>query len=229
MKKSVLFMLLTVVSFIGILEVKADCSVVKADASNITVKTEKSIEKVHVPDENNEGYEEDYEIVKIYTVISNLKDGMYVKVTNDFDNEELTLGYSDSENGVLKVEAPTIYKRVNFKINVYGSSEVCDEVVKEETITTESYNVYTNSDKCSQNKDLDVCDPFYDANKFTKEEFEDLVDKERERVDEENKTFVDKALESLSKYWIFILIPLVVIVGFFVVRIVILKRGKNNE
>lgn len=229
MKKGVLLGLIIFSSFVFYLKVDADCSIVKADANNITVSTEKSIEKVHIPDENNEGYDEDYEIVKVYTVISNLKEGMSVKVTNDYNNEELNLSYSDSENGVLKIESPTIYRRVNVKVNVYGSSEVCDEVVKEETITTESYNTYTNSDKCVNNKDLEVCDPFYDANKKTPEEFEKLVKEERKKIDEANKTFVDKALESLSKYWIFILIPVLVIIVVFVVRIIILKRGKNNE
>ncbi len=229
MKKVLLLGLAIFSLFVYSLELRADCSIKKEDASKITVSTEKSVQEVHVPDVNNEGYDEDYEIVKVYAVVSNLKEGMSVLVTNDYNNKEETLNYSDSDNGVLKIESPSIYMRVNIKVKVYASSGECNELLREESIKTESYNSYTNSELCTENKDLKVCDPFYDANSKTPEEFKQLIKEEREDVIEANKTTGDKLVESLGKYWIFILIPILIIVIIFVIRIVIFNRGKSNE
>ena len=57
------------------------------------------------------------------------------------------------------------------------------------------------------------------------EEFKEIVEKEKIEL---NKTTKDKVFEAISKYYLYVLIPITLISAIYITLIVRAKRGKNQ-
>ena len=92
--------------------------------------------------------------------------------------------------------------------------------------STPKFNPFSINNQCKGNEDIDMCNPFYDTKDMSFQDFNEKLDK---KVVEANRTVIEKVLIFLASYWYFIVIPIVVIVGIYIFRIRLLKRGNEDK
>ena len=57
-------------------------------------------------------------------------------------------------------------------------------------------------------------------------DFKEQIEK---KIEEKNKNLIDRLLDFLKKYYLFIICPILIISFVYIVRIIILKRRLKNE
>lgn len=212
MKKILMFMTALVIFSVNVYTLKADCNSITKEA----LEVEKEMLKIN-----------DEEGVKISTKIYNLTENLYVTVLNDYDNTPSTYHYSDVKDGILTIDTTTILNSINYVIKVYSEDTTCGvEPLKTLNYTTPKYNDYSTVDKCrGRESEIEMCSAFYDNKGMTPEEFMKKLDKEIKKQEEANHSF----MYYVSKYYLFVLIPVILVILVYVVRIIILKRGKAKN
>jgi len=212
MKKLLIFMTTLIIFSINSYALKADCN----DITKEALEVEEEMFKIN----NEEG-------VKISTEIYNLTKNLYVTVLNDYDNTPVTYHHSDFKDGILTIDTTTILSSINYVVKIYSEDATCGtEPLKTISYTTPKYNDYSTVDKCrGHESEIEMCSAFYDNKGMSSDEFMKLLDKEIKKQDEANHSF----MYYVSKYYLFVLIPVILVILVYVIRIIILKRGKKKN
>ena len=199
----------------------------KADTCSDSVKEAEDIEvttKVETVKWEDNGGITSY---NIYVIIKNITANTYVVVMNDLNDKVEYLGYEDSDNGVIKLKTYNPYKKINYVVRAYTKDVSCkEEAVSTKKVSPAVFNSYHEMEICGGRDDIEMCEQFYDSSKMNIDEFRAEVQK---IIDEKNKNILWYIADFLKKYYLFILIPIVIVVSIFGVRIAILKRGKDDE
>lgn len=220
MKKIILLNLTIFMSFIGIKIVNADCTLAKEEGKNIlavlnpsTIKSDDTYVNVYLPTEN-----------------------VYVTVQRNDEDIATTYYNKDTEDGNrIQLKAPSIYTNYKYDIKVYYTDSACgEEPIKSMTIETGIFNVYSDSKICNTNTNynLDVCRRHYmpeDIKKYVDEK-EISEDNISSIIDEEIKasiTVKDKVTNVIKEYYLYVLIPVLLISIFYIARIIVVKRKKR--
>jgi len=212
MKKLISVFLLLFVSLFNYSNLDADCNDVKSEAD----KVERYIVNVNT---------RDYITVNIN--IGNLTENLYIVVLNDFNEEVKTYHYSDANNGMVSFDTVNVQESINYVVKVYSEDNSCGiEPLKTISFKTSKFNPYSLNDVCQNSYEIEMCDPFYDVEDMTLEDFNKEVG---EIVEELEKTFGEKVLEFISSYWLYVVVPFLIIVIIYGTKIFILKRGKKND
>lgn len=205
-------------SFVNIYTLKADCEDSIKEAEQIIVKTENVVDETRA--------------VFIYLVIENITPNTYVVVMNDYEDEfnpkdaTRTIKYEDTENGTIRIKSPNIYKKINYVVKAYTKDSSCSiEAVKSKNVKTDVFNKYSAYQECDDAEGVKICESFKDTSKIEEEEFKEIVEKEKIEL---NKTTKDKVFEAISKYYLYVLIPITLISAIYITLIVRAKRGKNQ-
>lgn len=211
MKKIILFVFAFLVFSINKYNLAADCEDIMNEA--------KEVDKIMLNINNSE-------VTKIQTMITNLTNNLYVVVLNDYDNNSITYHYSDVVDGVLNIDTFTINKNINYVVKIYSEDKTCgDSSLKTINYTTPKYNEYSTYIKCQETEtEIELCSAFYDVKDMTYEEFVKKVDNEIEKIENESHFL----MKYIKKYYLFVLIPIILIVAIYFIRIIILKRGSKN-
>ena len=209
--------------FVNMQLLSADCEDMIKEADKIKVFKMTRIPKYE--EIEGEGTENDF---LIGVRIEGLNERIYAKVSNDYDDKIVTLNQDNLKDGVAEVSSPYIYKSVKMTVSFYSSDESCNvtDALKVINIDTDIFNEFYYYKVCNENPDLEVCAPTYDNSKYNEDTFKEMVD---ELIEERDKTILDKTLDFFKEYYLFILIPILLISVIFIVRIVLLKRGMKNE
>ena len=95
-------------------------------------------------------------------LIKGITDDVYVKITNNYNDEVKTIKASDlDESGEFRYEAPTMDEKVEYVINVYSNKYDCvDEVVRKVAFTTNIYNNYSEMLACVMYPNYPNCSIF---------------------------------------------------------------------
>lgn len=211
MKKILTFILIMLTLSINTYILKADCKDITKEISN--VKSE--MLKINTDDE-----------LTINMKISNLTENLYVVVMNDYDNSTNTYHYSNFKDNTLDIYTANTLVKINYVIKVYSEDTTCGvEPLKTINYTTPRFNEFSTYNRCNDYKDLEICDVFYDTKEMTYDEYVKKVEKEIKKLEDSNHTFVYYIL----KYCLFVIIPILLIAAIYVVRIIILKRGKSKN
>lgn len=211
MKKSMGIFLVLFVSFFNLSIIKADCNDIKSEAELVG----KNITNIGT---------RDYITVKID--IGDLTEKIYIVVLNDYNDEVKTYHYSDTKDGLVSFETIDVNEKINYIVRVYSEDTTCGiEPINTISFKTSSYNPYSLNDICDNDYNFEMCNYFYDVENMTLDEFRKQVSK---LIEEEEKPFSKKLIEFMLKYGLYVLIPFVLIVMIFVIRIIIFKRGKKN-
>ena len=194
--------------FTCLIAAKEMYAVCKEEADNI------SYDIIYV-DNEDEG-------LKIKTIIYDIDENLYIKVKNDYDNQEATYTSSDfNDYGYITYQNPNVFKNVNFTINVYSNDETCsNEVLRTIKYNTNKYNPYSVNDVCDgyENK-IDLCASFYDVDNMTEEEFVNKV---------KDYKFDKSILGYIKRYYLYVLIPFLIGLVIFTIRLIIYKRRNKN-
>lgn len=156
------------------------------------------------------------------SIIYDIEDDLYIKVTNDFDNKTVTYTSSNkNDSGFIVFDSPSTFKKVKFLIDVYSNDETCnDRKLRTIRYVTKKYNEYSSNSLCDGLSDkLEICDSFYDSDNLTLEEFTNTINKYNE-----DNSF----LGYVKRYYLYVLIPILLISIIYIIRITILRRRKKN-
>ena len=170
----------------------------------------------------------EYTTVHFDLKIENVTEDVYVRVTNDYDNTTKDYYYKDSDNGTLVIPSPNVYRYVKYIVKVYTKDSECGgEAVQTLNLKTNIYNGYSNFDICKKAKEpIDICYEFKDTSNLSVNEF--MIEAQKE-IDYLNRSFLTKLLDFIKEYYMYILIPIILIGAYYIVRIVILKRSRNEK
>lgn len=159
--------------------------------------------------------------------VSGLTEDLYVVVMNDYNDTKRTYYYADTEEGKFSFYTDNVNRNINYVIRVYSVDSTCStEPLNTISIKTPRFNPYSVIDVCHTSYYIELCDAFYDIGDMTINEFNEKVSS---IIEEKSKPFSKKVGEFISKYYLYVLIPFLLIITIYVVRIIILKRGKKDE
>ncbi len=196
-------------------------------AANIKSSLEITSKLVHFLDMD------DY--IDVYNVsVLNLTDEFYVVVTNNVNDEKITLTSNDTSNNIASFEWQEMDKKVTFNFKVYTSSKTpCpDEVFKSFVATTSRYNDFSNMEVCKDIPEFSLCQKYIDTtNDLSETEFlkqvenykKGLIDNNGNEIEENNKSF----LNILTEYKWVILSVLLLSLG--TIGIVCIYRKKKTR
>lgn len=223
MKKYCVLVLFFSIFFINISFLSADCEDVMNDVNQ--VKVSKISRITDYDDLLGEGYESDF---LIGITIDGLKENIRAEVTNDYNDEVISVRYEDTNEGYFEVSSPFIYKSVKMSVQFYSNDETCTstDVIKRVEVETDIFNTFYYNKTCRENRDLEVCGPHYNNFGSTTEDFKKMVE---EMIIERDKTLTDKIIEFLKTYMWYIIIPVVLISVIFIISIILLKRRMKND
>ena len=220
MKKYFVFLVIFVTFFISTQFLKADCESAIKEAENIKVS-----KIVRIPDSMpGEGNDNDF---LIGVSIENMSNDFYAVVTNNYNSEEVTVKAEDMVDGVALVSTPYIYKSVKMNVKIYSNnSDKCSSTDALIGVDVDSgvFNKYYYTWICQENRDLELCEPTKETDDIKETDFKEQIEK---KIEEKNKNLIDRLLDFLKKYYLFIICPILIISFVYIVRIIILKRRLN--
>lgn len=189
------------------------------------------------PDENGYIKEVDYYIKAFNINILNITEDIYVKVSNNYNDEVKTFRYSDAQDGVITFQTTEVENLITYTIEVYSNKYACaGEMFRKLTLTTPLYNNYSERPQCEGNKDFYYCQEFITSENISYTEFVEKINKyteqkqvEVEKQQEENKNFFEKLKKFYKDNAIVINSVGVAIVVMGVATTVVLIKKKRSR
>lgn len=167
-----------------------------------------------------------YYIIKI----SNLTPDVYVTVYEDDNETTTTYTYDDSKDGIIEIEHWYIYEKVYYTVNVYSNVEGCtDESLNEIKVNTKKFNERYGYVSCKENPDYEKCDPFYEAPIGEEQTDEEFYEEIQEYNKEQNMSFWVKVSNAVKEYYLYILVPVVVVATIYGILIYVYKSKKGDS
>ena len=167
-----------------------------------------------------------YYVIKI----SNLTPDIYVTVYEDDNETTTTYTYDDSKDGVIEIEHWYIYEKVYYTINVYSDVEDCSgESLNEIKVNTKKFNERYGYVSCEENPDYEKCDPFYEAPIGEEQTDQEFYDELQEYNKDQSMSFWDKVFSVIKEYYLYVLIPIVVVGVVYGVLIYVYKAKKEDS
>lgn len=164
-------------------------------ANNVSGDYQATSKKVPVEktEENTEYYEdvngmEDYRYIEI--IIKGLKEGVYAQITNNFNDDIVTIKTSDlNEQGEYRYEAPNMDQIVTYTVSIYADKYACSgEVIRKVGFDTKMYNTKSDMLACIMYPKYEGCNKLVDK-AITIDEF----NKGLEKFQKNNKNFKAEA------------------------------------
>lgn len=228
----ILFTLLIMLAFITNVSAEEKCTYSKrTDLNKLAWNMNFNYEPVEkkVEDYNQVGNEDNYTMHYSYDLsIYNLTSNLYIKVTNDFNEEVATFTAADIVDGKIIYNVKYTGEIVTYTFAVYVESGDCEgELLRSVKLTTPLRNEYAEMLICGDIPDFYLCQPYLTSTVdystfFAKAEAykqkQELVQEEEEEKKSEKKKNVKYILLGVGS---------VIVVGGLVTFIVIKKkRGK---
>ena len=104
------------------------------------------------------------------------------------------------------------YSPKTYTISIYGNdkSSCPNSLISSAQITMPSFNEYSLYSACQDNDDA-MCSIVYDSSDLTPEEFNKAIEEKKEENKYNNMNFFEKVGYYISRYWFFVVAPIVVI------------------
>ena len=228
MKKKILFIIL----FISILitRVKAVCN--NTELNDLAEKFEVTYTEDTAPKiVSIEGHVTELEKEWAYfLVFSPYSDKITIKVTNSLKKDEGDAVYNET----LKTNVFGSYIHFDpkeYTIKLYGSKDsACpNELLKTVKFNVPKFNTYSLYEYCAENPNMEFCSMMKDTSKVSKEEFKKEAEKQEEKKKEENMNIVEKSHQYILRYGLFILIPILLITGYYLIRMNQYKKKVREQ
>ncbi len=214
MKKFLSLVTIIILLTINVNVLKADCEQDKEDAKYISYFTNPIIQD---------------DKINIYTDLYGIKENMYVTVYDSISKETKTYNYGDEnfEYGALYIRSWDVNEKIEYVIKVYSNLCEKDEVLNTIEISHDKVNKYAYSDICKENDNVyksEWCEPYKDTSNMSEKEIEKKIKQDAKSFD-----FKYNVKIIVKKYYLFVLIPVLLISIFYIVRIILIKRNKKKQ
>lgn len=158
--------------------------------------------------------------------ISSLTNDMYVNVIENEDNTSKNYYYKDTKDGLLKINSYYLYDKIKWTAKIYSNNNECKrELLKTLSIETPKFNDYYSSNECKKLYVPKYCGFFADTSNINKEEFLKLMKEYEENL---NATPMNKVLKFIINYYLYIIIPIIIIGSIYLIKIIKLKRSRKK-
>lgn len=237
MKKVGTVLLLVMMIFFNV-SAKSSCSYKEQTDLNSKAANVKASYEITTITKKYEDMDINSEVLKV--TILNATEDLYVKVRDDYKNEEKFFHNSDSDKGVVTFIWESVDKVTNFTIEVYSSDKTNCPGEKYKTIylTLPRYNDFYNRIICQENPDFYLCKKFVTSKQIDDVEFEKklisyqkgLIDKDGDKTDDNNKNngIINKVGNFVVKYKWYI-IGGFILIGTSSYVIIRIKTKKQRE
>lgn len=220
MKKYSILLIIFSIFFADINFLNADCENLIKEASKVKV-----FRTLEFPDPKSS--EDSYNSF-IGISIENLSENLYAEITNDYNDAKVVVKLEDLVDGEYKYPSPNIRRNVKYTVSIYSNDESCTskDVIKSFNAETNIFNEYYYTTMCQDNPDLEICQPILDNSDITPTEFENRF---KDAIAYRDRTFFQKVIDFIKDYYLYALIPFLIISLVFIIRIVLLRRSGKNE
>ena len=198
--------------------------------SNMKVVNELGSELYEYPDMTD--YREFFNIS-----VLNISKEFYVVITNNVNDEKVTLTYEDSKDDILTYKWYETDYKTTFNVKVYTSKETScpDEVIKTFVTSTPRYNIYSLYSVCNEISEFAYCQKYVTFDEITEKEFlekvdrykQGTIDKDGNATDDNNKKTDNGFIKFIKTYKWYIMG--VIVVSGTVIGIVFYKVYKRNK
>lgn len=171
----------------------------------------------------------DSTVVKLFL----FTDEVYYEISNDYNDTVEKYTYADiDEDSIIKFNSPDILTNVKYTVKAYYTDNTCGtEPIKTFEVETGIYNKNSDNKECWDKLYLDVCKNNYSPDEL--KEYESITNDEEltKKIEEEDKVYNEETkksvLDIVKEYYLYVLIPCVVISVFYIIRIIIIKKRKE--
>jgi hypothetical protein len=198
--------------FLGVVNLKADCNTDKEIAKNMYI--------------DGIALLADDDTIDIYIELYGLTEDMYAEYYNTFTGETLKYTWEDfkEENGNLYLVTKTVTKPSNFSVTIYSNSCGSDKLRTYE-YQYGTLNKYAVSDFCKDNQHKsDWCKGDANTEGMTEEEVKKKVERDVKLYDAKAKV-----QESVKKYYLYVLIPFLLVILIYAIRIYLFKKKQDEK
>lgn len=163
--------------------------------------------------------------------INNLNERVYAEVTNSLDYKTTIYYYDQSNGGNISITQDYSDSKVEYFIKILPTSGNCmGTTLKQKTVTTPRFNVYSSYPICSNAKNFGLCKRFSDT-EVTEDQFYQKINKyyEEKNEKEDNTKTIEKEniiLNFIRDNYIYLSIAGGVII-ILVITSIIIKRRKR--
>lgn len=167
-------------------------------------------------------------------IFTNITEEVYVKITNDYNDEVKFIRYQDTDDGMYTFDWNDLDAVVKFTYEVYSSDKTACQNEKYFTnyLVTPKLNEFYNYLICDGIKDYLACQKYIPINMGYNEQYNKIVEykeAKKEKEIEENKKWYEKIGDFVKKHKTAVIVggSIIVIAGVAIV-VVIIKRKRED-
>lgn len=234
MQKKMFICLLFII--LGISKVNASCSLEEqvtvnnaAGAVNVVSDKLKYTYSTYDPEHDETFDVDDYTgIIYVY----NLTPDIYFNITDGKNKETYT--YADDINGAVAVSTGTMAVVKNYTIAIYSTNKSCGTTpVRTISTVIPRYNNFSGYTSCQEYPDYYYCQQFLNSDLISETEFQKGLDeyaKTHKKSDESRReNFIESTMQFIKKYWLYILIALVIVASSILIYKKYLEEKRKKE
>lgn len=242
MKKSLMGVILASVILFGPNNVLASSSCSyseQAELNNISANVKATYEIEEIKTETLPDPDDIDDVIEIYEKkvkvnILNVTDEIYIKVTNNQNDETLMFYSRDARNGIISFYQNQVDTIVNYTIEVYANKYKCaGELYKKLTLTTPMYNDYSELEACSNNPDFYYCQEYITTSQISYSEFFEKVQKYEKKEEEKKQEQENSFWENLKEFYrdnkiVINVIGTIVVIGGVTATVILVKKRRSR-
>jgi hypothetical protein len=121
-------------------------------------------------------------------------------------------------------------KEKSYTITLYGApdTQCANKKLREITYKVPAYNIYAVTDYCLEYPHDEICESDYNSTDKSQEEIQKIMEENEKEFQKHNMTFWQKTLNFAAESWYFVIIPFLLIAGYYSIRINRAKKKVNN-
>ena len=232
MKKALILTTIIISLFFNVTKINAACEDKELLdwASNLTASYQEDIE---ITDANgNITHEKEY----LYYILLKSKTNYDFKdkikvISKDTESTTSTEGKYIEAYKSYGVGSYVHFSEKKYTITIYGSdtSSCKDHILKTITVKVPKYNMYANSKFCYEYPDDELCKTNYDTTGTTKEEINEIMQEKEKEYQNQNLPTSKKILNFINESWYYVVIPFILIAGYYTIKRHNLKKKVDNQ
>ena len=183
--------------------------------------------KLVYPDGTIEDYDVDYAYVLVLFPYSNK---FKLMVTDSLSNVKREVKFDDYW-GAFVVGSYIHYDEKQYDFELYGAdNSVCGgSLLKKVSYTVPKFNEYSLYEFCKYNTEEDVCKMMSNTDDVSQADFEKIAKATNEKKEFKNMPIQKKAIYYIKKYYLYMLIPILLISIYYVIKIRKYKKEVENQ
>ncbi len=123
------------------------------------------------------------------------------------------------------------YKEKKYSIELYGADDsMCPgALLKTLNFTVPKFNEYSMYEHCEKNSDEEICKMMKNTSNISQDDYEEIVQESNEKNKIKNMPLGEKIIYYAKRYYLYALIPILLISTYYVIKIRKYKKRVENQ